>query len=347
MTDRFTYKDAGVDIELADRVIGSLAERIKRTFRPEVIGRFGGFAAMFRPEWRRCQDPVLVAATDGVGTKLKIAFLTGVHDTVGIDLVAMNVNDILVTGAEPLFFLDYVATGAIDADTVTAVISGIARGCEDAGCALIGGETAEMPDFYGKGEYDLAGFCVGLVDRATALDGSAVKPGDAVIGVASSGLHSNGYSLVRKVLLERKGYTIDSRLADLDRPLGEELLTPTNIYVKPILQLMSTVTVSAMAHITGGGFVGNIPRVIPDGCGVVIDSSSWETPPIFDIIRREASLDSAEMFRTFNMGVGFVIVVPRDYADQTRAQLADTGLRSWMIGTVTALGPGDDRVVIR
>jgi len=174
-----------------------------------------------------------------------------------------------------------------------------------------------------------------------------VKPGDAVIGVASSGLHSNGYSLVRKVLLERKGYTIDSRLADLDRPLGEELLTPTNIYVKPILQLMSTVTVSAMAHITGGGFVGNIPRVIPDGCGVVIDSSSWETPPIFDIIRREASLDSAEMFRTFNMGVGFVIVVPRDYADQTRAQLADTGLRSWMIGTVTALGPGDDRVVIR
>lgn len=347
MTERITYKDAGVDIELADRVIGSLAERIKRTFRPEVIGRFGGFAAMFRPDWRRCEDPVLVAATDGVGTKLKIAFLTGVHDTVGIDLVAMNVNDILVTGAEPLFFLDYVATGAIQADTVTAVISGIARGCEDAGCALIGGETAEMPDFYSRGEYDLAGFCVGLVDRAVALDGSLVKPGDAVIGVASSGLHSNGYSLVRKVLLERKGYSIDSRLEDLERPLGEVLLTPTKIYVKPILELMSKVTVSAMAHITGGGFVGNIPRVIPDGCSVAIDSSSWERPPIFKIIQREAGLDSAEMFRTFNMGVGFVIVVPPEHADQTLAQLADSGLRSWPIGQVNTLNPGDNRVVIR
>lgn len=343
----FTYKDAGVDIELADRVIGSLKERIKRTFRPEVIGRFGGFAALFRPEWRRYQDPVLVAATDGVGTKLKIAFLTGVHNTVGIDLVAMNVNDLLVTGAEPLFFLDYVATGAIDADTVTAVISGIARGCEEAGCALIGGETAEMPDFYSRGEYDLAGFCVGLVDRAAALDGAAVKPGDAVIGVEASGLHSNGYSLVRKVLLERKGYTVHSRLADLDRPLGEELLTPTRIYVKPILKLMNTVTISAMAHITGGGFIGNIPRVLPQGCGVVIDSSSWERPPIFDIIRREAGLDSGEMFRTFNMGVGFVIVVPAAHADEARAQLADQGLVSWMIGRVVALSSGDEPVVIR
>ncbi|MCA1961922.1 MAG: phosphoribosylformylglycinamidine cyclo-ligase [Desulfomonile sp.] len=347
MTERFTYKDAGVDIELADRVIGSLAERIKRTFRPEVIGRFGGFAAMFRPEWRRCEDPVLVAATDGVGTKLKIAFLTGIHDTVGIDLVAMNVNDILVTGAEPLFFLDYVATGVIEAETVTAVISGIANGCEQAGCALIGGETAEMPDFYSKGEYDLAGFCVGLVDRATALDGSRVKSGDAVIGVASSGLHSNGYSLVRKVLFERKGYSVDSRLADLDRPLGEELLTPTRIYVKPVLELINKVGVSAMAHITGGGFVGNIPRVIPDGCGVVINSSSWDAPPIFGIMAREAGLDSREMFRTFNMGVGFVIVVPPEHADRTRGLLADSGLQSWTIGRVTSLGPGDERVVIQ
>lgn len=347
MTERFTYKDAGVDIELADRVIGSLAARIKRTFRPEVIGRFGGFAAMFRPNWRQCHDPVLVAATDGVGTKLKIAFLTGVHDTVGIDLVAMNVNDILVIGAEPLFFLDYVATGAIDADTVSAVISGIAKGCEEAGCALIGGETAEMPDFYSRGEYDLAGFCVGMVDRAAALDGSSVKPGDTLIGVASSGLHSNGYSLVRKVLFDRKGYTVDSLLADLDRPLGEVLLTPTTIYVRPILDLMSKVAVSAAAHITGGGFVGNIPRVIPDSCRVVIDSSSWERPPIFAILEREAGLDAAEMFRTFNMGVGFVIVVPREHADHARAHLATSGLESWTIGEVAVRTEGDEPVVIR
>jgi len=307
----------------------------------------GGFASMFRPQWSRYRDPVLVSATDGVGTKLKIAFLTGVHDTVGIDLVAMNVNDILVNGAEPLFFLDYFATGAIQPETVRAVISGIARGCEDAGCSLIGGETAEMPDFYGPGEYDLAGFCVGMVDLPDAIDGSKIKPGDAVIGVASSGLHSNGFSLVRKVLLERKGYSVESRLSDLDRPLGEELLTPTTIYVKPVLDLCRKLSVSGMVHITGGGFIGNIPRVLPEGCGVSIRLNSWEVPPIFHILRKEAGIDDREMFRTFNMGIGFVMVLPDPHAGTAIDMLQSRGLRAWAIGEAVQRQSGTDAVVVR
>lgn len=334
MSEKVTYKDAGVDVELADRVIGSLSARIRATFRPEVMGPMGGFAAMFRPEWGRYKDPVLVSATDGVGTKLKIAFLTGIHDTVGIDLVAMNVNDVLVTGAEPLFFLDYLATGAINADTVRAVISGIARGCLDAGCALIGGETAEMPDFYSQGEYDLAGFCVGMVDKSEALDGSRVEPGQQIVGIASSGLHSNGFSLVRKVLLEKKGYTVDSRIADLDKSLGEELLTPTTIYVKPVLDLRRTVAISAMAHITGGGFIGNIPRVLPGNCAAWIKKRAWQVPRIFDVLRREANLDDEEMFSTFNMGVGMVMMVPHSDADRAVETLRANGLACGLVGEV-------------
>jgi phosphoribosylformylglycinamidine cyclo-ligase len=347
MSEKFTYKDAGVDVELADKVIGSLAGRIKSTFRSEVIGKMGGFAAMFRPNWKRLTDPVLVSATDGVGTKLKIAFMMGVHDTVGIDLVAMNVNDLLVTGAEPLFFLDYFATGAIDPNTITSVITGITDGCEQAGCALIGGETAEMPDFYSAGEYDLAGFCVGIVDWSKVIDGSKVSLGDAVLGVPSSGLHSNGYSLVRKVLLELRGYSLESYWADLGKTLGEELLTPTKIYVKPILELCSKVTVSAMSHITGGGFVGNIPRVIPDSCAVSINKDSWEAPPIFRIIASDANLDDDEMFRTFNMGIGMVLIVPEDQAQTALANLAESGLEARVIGEVRQRVAGGEAVLFR
>ena len=346
MTEKITYKDAGVDVELADRVIGSVADRMKATFRPEVIGKMGGFAAMFRPQWSRYQDPVLVSATDGVGTKLKIAFLTGIHDTVGIDLVAMNVNDLLVTGAEPLFFLDYFATGAIEPETVTAVISGIANGCEQAGCSLIGGETAEMPDFYAPGEYDLAGFSVGILDRPAAVDGSKMKPGDAVIGIASSGLHSNGFSLVRKVLLERKGYSLDARFPELGKTLGEELLTPTAIYVKPVLDLCRTVSISGMAHITGGGFIGNIPRVVPPSCTVSIQKGTWEVPGIFHLLRRDAGLDDEDMYRTFNMGVGFVLTVPGDQSDAAMKCLSDAGLHSWVLGEVKARPAAGDALCL-
>jgi phosphoribosylformylglycinamidine cyclo-ligase len=334
MTEKITYKDAGVDVELADKIIGSLADRIRSTFRPEVMGPMGGFAAMFKPEWKHHPDPVLVSATDGVGTKLKIAFLTGVHNSVGIDLVAMNVNDIVVTGAEPLFFLDYFATGALEPDTTRSVISGIADGCEQAGCSLIGGETAEMPDFYAPGEYDLAGFCVGMVDRSNIVDGSKMKPGDVVLGLASSGLHSNGFSLVRKVLIDRCAYKMDTHLPELERPLGAELLTPTTIYVKPILAALKTAPISAMAHITGGGFAGNIPRVVPNSCSVIIKKGSWQTPAIFDLIRREALLDDDDMFRTFNMGIGFIMAVPSDHVDAVLETMEGHGIGTWIIGEV-------------
>jgi phosphoribosylformylglycinamidine cyclo-ligase len=344
MSEKITYKDAGVDIELADKVIGSLSDRIKATFRPEVTGKMGGFAALFRPQWKQYEDPLLVSATDGVGTKLKIAFLTGIHNTVGIDLVAMNVNDLLVTGAEPLFFLDYLATGAIEPDTVRSVISGIADGCEQAGCALIGGETAEMPDFYGPGEYDLAGFSVGMVDRPKVIDGSSIEPGHRVLGIASSGLHSNGFSLVRKVLLERKGYSVESRLEELSKPLGEEIITPTAIYVKPVLDLCGEVPVLGMAHITGGGFTGNLPRVLPVNCSVSIRIGSWEVPRIFDILRKEAHLDDGDMYQTFNMGIGYMIIVRQDHVDRSLDRLNRSGLRSWLIGEVKPRNGQEDAV---
>jgi phosphoribosylformylglycinamidine cyclo-ligase len=334
MSDKITYKDAGVDVELADKIIGSLSDRIKSTFRPEVMGKMGGFAAMFRPEWAKYRDPVLVSATDGVGTKLKIAFLTGIHDTVGIDLVAMNVNDLLVTGAEPLFFLDYFATGALQEETAKAVISGIAAGCEQAGCSLIGGETAEMPDFYPTGEYDLAGFCVGIVDRLEAIDGSTIKPGDVVLGVASSGLHSNGFSLVRKLFLEKLKYSLDAHIPEFGKTLGEELLTPTTIYVKPVIKLLEKVQVRGMAHITGGGFIGNIPRVLPADCTVVIRRGSWEIGPVFRKIQRDAGLDNNDMYRTFNMGIGLVIIVSPEDANSAVVRLGESGLRTWIIGEV-------------
>lgn len=342
MAEKFTYKDAGVDVELADKVIGSLTETIRATFRREVAGKMGGFAALVHPDWTRYKDPLMVSAADGVGTKLKIAFLTGIHDTVGMDLVAMNVNDILATGAEPLFFLDYLATGAIEPETVRAVISGIARGCKQANCSLVGGETAEMPDFYPAGEYDLAGFCVGMVDKENVLDGSRIRAGDALLGLASSGVHSNGFSLVRKVLLEHKGYSLENDPAGIGRSLGEELLTPTAIYVRPVLDLMRNLPVSGIAHITGGGFHGNVPRILPDTCRAVVRSGSWEVPEIFRFLKKEADLDDEEMHRIFNMGVGLILAVPNHRADEARRILKESGTRTWIIGEVTSRSEGEN-----
>jgi phosphoribosylformylglycinamidine cyclo-ligase len=340
MNEKITYKDAGVDVNLAENAIHSLSRRIKSTYRAGVIDRFGGFGSLFRPDWRSYEDPVLVSSTDGVGTKLRVAFMADKHDTVGIDLVAMSVNDIVVMGAAPLFFLDYFATGVLNPLTLEAVIAGIVQGCKIADCALIGGETAEMPDSYPPGEYDLAGFCVGIAERASILEGDLVKPGDAVIGLASSGLHSNGYSLVRKVLLEKRRFNLDDHISDLGKTLAEELLTPTAIYVVPLLELFGYVFPSACAHITGGGFQGNIPRVLPEDCGVIIRKDSWSPQPIFDLIQREAELDDEEMFRTFNMGVGMIVLMPSGDADPAIDFLRGEGLDARIIGEVV---PRDDR----
>jgi phosphoribosylformylglycinamidine cyclo-ligase len=334
MSERITYKDAGVDIHKADRTIGAITKDVRSTFRPEVIDKFGGFAAMFRPKLSGLADPVLVSATDGVGTKLKIAFMTGVHDSVGIDLVAMNVNDLIVTGAEPLFFLDYFATGKLDENIATQVIAGIATGCRQAGCALIGGETAEMPDFYAQGEYDLAGFCVGIVDGQKAIDGSRITAGDVIIGAASTGLHSNGFSLVRKVLLEKKRYDLGNHLSDLGRTLGEELLAPTQIYVRAVLDLLTKIEVNGMAHITGGGFTGNIPRILPPDCAALIRKSTWIVPPIFELLRTEAALDDSDMFETFNMGIGFIIVTKPENVGTVSETLLRHHIESRPIGEI-------------
>ncbi len=344
VVEKITYKDAGVDTELADSVIKSLSDEFATTFRSEVFGQMGGFSALFKPNWRQYQSPILVSATDGVGTKLKIAFITGIHDSVGIDLVAMNVNDILVSGAEPLFFLDYFATGKLDAHTMKTVVKGIAHGCVQAGCSLIGGETAEMPDFYQPGEYDLAGFCVGMVDEANLVDGTQVREGDNLIGLASSGLHSNGFSLVRKSLLEKKKYPLDRHVQELGKSLGEELLTPTAIYVKPILKLIEKTPVNAMVHITGGGFVDNIPRVLSEQLKAVIELGTWQVPPIFGVIQRAANLDNLEMFETFNMGVGFIVILGREHTDQALALLNSQGITASIIGVIRSRASAEKQV---
>lgn len=345
MSNKITYRDSGVDVHLADRTINSLTDRIKTTFRPEVIGRIGGFAAQFRPNWRQYSDPVLVSATDGVGTKLKLAFMTGLHDTVGIDLVAMNVNDLVVVGAEPLFFLDYFATGKLEPGIFEAVVSGIIDGCSQAGCSLIGGETAEMPDFYSPGEYDLAGFCVGMVDKAVTIDGSQIQPGDVVIGMGSSGLHSNGFSLVRKLVFGKANYSIDSTPEGFDKPLGQELLTPTRIYVKPLMNLFEKVQVKGLAHITGGGFTGNIPRILPENISVRIQLKSWPVPYVFEFIQGLGSLDDSDMFETFNMGIGMIAVVKPSEAMEAIRALEGQGVPSWIIGDAHQVRDNDKRVV--
>ena len=332
-----TYRDAGVDIDAGNELVERIKPLVKRSFRPEVMGGLGGFGALFDLSGKY-REPVLVSGTDGVGTKLKLAQQLGRHDTIGIDLVAMCVNDVLVQGAEPLFFLDYFATGKLDVDTTVAVVGGIAKGCELSGCALIGGETAEMPDMYGPGEYDLAGFCVAAVEKSRLLDGSKVRAGDVLIGIASSGPHSNGYSLVRRI------YDRAGRPADLDVGgvrLADALMAPTTLYVKPILELLQAHDLHGMAHITGGGLTENIIRVIPDGLGLQIDASAWALPPVFDWLQREGAVENTEMWRTFNCGIGFVLVVAPDQLAAVQADLARLQLTHWQIGDVVAASGGE------
>jgi phosphoribosylformylglycinamidine cyclo-ligase len=341
MSDALTYRAAGVDIDAGNALVERIKPLVKRTFRPEVMGGLGGFGGLFDLSGRY-KEPVLVSGTDGVGTKLKLAQILNRHDTIGIDLVGMCVNDVLVQGAEPLFFLDYFATGKLDVDTAVAVVGGIARGCELAGCALIGGETAEMPDMYPPGEYDLAGFTVGAVEKSQMLSGDAIVAGDVILGVASSGPHSNGYSLVRKIL-ERAGNPWDLDLGGVK--LADALMEPTTIYVKSMLELLKVSPVHGMAHITGGGLKENIIRVVPDGLGIVLDADAIVLPPVFDWLMREGNVAREEMWRTFNCGVGFTVILPHDAVAAASALLARHGLASSVIGEIVP-AQGDERVRI-
>jgi phosphoribosylformylglycinamidine cyclo-ligase len=341
MSDALTYRAAGVDIDAGNAVVERIKPLVKRTFRPEVMGGLGGFGGLFNLG-TRYKEPVLVSGTDGVGTKLKLAQQLNRHDTIGIDLVGMCVNDVLVQGAEPLFFLDYFATGKLDVDTTVAVVGGIAKGCELAGCALIGGETAEMPDMYPPGEYDLAGFTVGAVEKEALLSGDSVVAGDVILAVASSGPHSNGYSLIRKIV-ERAGNPLELDLGGVK--LADALMAPTTIYVKPMLELLKATPVHGMAHITGGGLKENIIRVVPDGLGLHIDAAAIVLPPVFDWLMREGKVAREEMWRTFNCGVGFTVLLPRDAVSAASALLARHDLKSWVIGEVVQ-AQGGERVHI-
>ena len=335
--EALTYRAAGVDIDAGEEVVERIKPLVARTYRKEVMAGLGGFGALFELAGRY-KDPVLVSGTDGVGTKLKLAQTLNRHDTIGIDLVAMCVNDVLVQGAESLFFLDYFATGKLDVETTVSVIGGIAKGCELAGCALIGGETAEMPDMYAPGEYDLAGFCVGAVEKSNLIDGSKIKAGDAIIGIASSGPHSNGYSLIRKIAA-RAGNPFDMDLNGTK--LADALMAPTTIYVKPILQLLAKQSVHGMAHITGGGLTENIIRVVPDDLGIALDSANWKMPAVFDWLQREGNVAQSEMWRTFNCGIGFTVIVGNDEADKTIANLRGLNLASTQIGEVVSSSGGE------
>lgn len=328
-----TYKDSGVDIEKADRLIDDLKARIRKTHNPYVLNTIGGFAALTElPSSYR--NPVLVSSTDGVGTKLKIAFMSGKHDTVGIDLVGMSVNDILTLGAKPLSFLDYYACGRIDEKVYPQVIAGICEGCLQADCALVGGETAEMPSFYKDDEYDLAGFAIGVVEKGSIIDGSTISEGDAVIGLRSNGLHSNGFSLVRKLLFDVRGYRIDSEVDGLTGKLYEELLKPTRIYVKPVLEVIDSFPVKGMAHITGGGLPGNISRIIPDGFSTTLKIDQASVPPIFRLLAEIGNIGLDEMCRTFNMGTGFVLIINDSDTDGVLKSLEIAGERAYRMGTV-------------
>jgi phosphoribosylformylglycinamidine cyclo-ligase len=334
MPTKATYKNSGVDIDTANDFIERIKPFIKTTARKEVVSGIGGFGGLFRFDSGKYKNPILVSSTDGVGTKLKIAQLMDKHDTIGIDLVAMSVNDVVVQGAEPLFFLDYLATGKIELEKSVKIVEGIVAGCRQAGCTLIGGETAEMPGFYKKGEYDLAGFCVGVVDSEKLIDGSAISVNDCVIGVASSGLHSNGFSLARKVLLNKGKLLVTDKVSGLERAVGLELLEPTRIYVKPLLNLFKNFHIKGLVHITGGGFYDNIPRIIPESCCCVIFKNSWEIPPIFRVIKEIGSVEEKEMFRVFNMGIGMMIVVPEKEAEEVMHRLAVLGEKAYLIGAV-------------
>jgi phosphoribosylformylglycinamidine cyclo-ligase len=338
-----TYREAGVDIDAGDELVERIKPFAKRTLRPEVLGGLGGFGAMVEVS-KKYKNPVMVSGTDGVGTKLKLAFRLKKHDTIGIDLVAMSVNDILVLGAEPIFFLDYFACGKLNVDVAADVVKGVAFGCEMAGCALIGGETAEMPGMYDPNEYDLAGFAVGLVEKDRVIDGSTIAAGDTVIGLESSGPHSNGYSLIRKIVAT-KGGDYDE-LFDGKKKLGDALIEPTRIYVKPVLHLLTQVAVKGIAHITGGGLVENIPRVIPENLCARIERGSWKRPAIFDWLQRHGHVDEAEMARTFNCGIGMVVVVPKADADKALLELRGQGVVAHVVGSIVAREPGGAQAVI-
>ncbi len=343
-----SYRDAGVDIDAGDALVERIKPLARKTMREGVLAGIGGFGALFEVP-KRYKEPVLVSGTDGVGTKLKLAFHLNKHDTVGIDLVAMSVNDILVQGAEPLFFLDYFACGKLDVETATQVVGGIATGCEMAGCALIGGETAEMPSMYPDGEYDLAGFAVGAVEKSKIIDGKSIVPGDVVLGLASSGAHSNGYSLVRKII-ERatsEGNAPDFNADFYGRSLRDVVMAPTRIYVKPLLALMQSITVKGMAHITGGGLVENVPRVLQDNLTAVLQRDAWTMPPLFSWLQQHGNVADAEMHRVFNCGIGMVVVVGADDADRALAALTAAGETVWRIGAIEARQPGQAQTVVR
>ncbi|WP_238653886.1 phosphoribosylformylglycinamidine cyclo-ligase [Paenibacillus piscarius] len=329
------YKNAGVDIAAGNEAVERMKKHVKRTYRPEVMTELGGFGALFGLNKDKYEEPVLVSGTDGVGTKLKLAFAADRHDTIGIDAVAMCVNDIVVQGAEPLFFLDYLACDKVVPEKIEAIVSGIAEGCHQAGCALIGGETAEMPGMYAAGEYDIAGFTVGVADKAKLITGADIAPGDTVIGLASSGIHSNGFSLVRKLLLEDGGYGLDEVLPELGAPLADILLTPTKIYVKPLLALLEQLPVKGMAHITGGGFIENIPRVLPENVDVEIQYGSWPIQPVFSLMQNKGNVSNRDMFTTFNMGIGLVLVVAEADGERALELLKASGEEAYLIGKVT------------
>jgi len=342
VTTRLSYRDAGVDIDAGDLLVERIKGHVRRTHRPEVMGGLGGFAGLCAIPGRY-KEPLLVSCTDGVGTKLKLAFLTGRHDTVGIDLVAMNVNDLVVCGGEPLFFLDYFASGKLEVGVAERVIGGIADGCQAAGCALLGGETAEMPGFYAAGEYDLAGFCVGVVEKSRRVDGTAIRPGDTLLGLASSGFHSNGYSLVRKVFLEEMRLDLDAQAPGLNEPLGQALLRPTRIYVRSMRALAEAELLRGAAHITGGGLVDNPTRMIPDGARLKLQLrlGSWPIPPIFELLARGGRVAPEEMRRTFNMGLGMLVCVPADRAAEAVTLLERSGEQVFSVGQVATADAPD------
>lgn len=334
------YKDAGVNIDAANHSVDLIKKWVQKTRRPEVMADIGGFGGLFALDTTKYREPVLISGTDGVGTKLKIAHMMGIHDTVGIDLVAMCVNDILVHGAEPLFFLDYIAVGKLRPEIIEAIVKGVSAGCVQAGCALIGGETAEMPGFYKEEEYDLAGFAVGAVERSGIITGEKVQDGDLVVGLPSSGVHSNGYSLVRKVLLEKAGFKLNQYMDEFQKTLGEELLTPTRIYVKTVLGLLENTQVHGMAHITGGGIIENLERILPAGLGAVIDSSAIEVKPVFRLIENIGQVEQSEMFRTFNMGIGYTLVISPQHHDKALKYLQDQGEKPIVIGRISSSEQG-------
>ena len=345
MTDSLTYADAGVDIDKANKLVSTISEIAKKTAITGVMGEIGGFGGLFSPNLANLDRPVLVSSTDGVGTKLKIAFMLDKHDTIGIDLVAMCVNDILVQGAKPLFLLDYLSMGKLDSKRVTDILRGIGNGCKIAKCALLGGETAEMPGFYDDNEYDMAGFAVGIVDNSKIIDGTEVRVGHRLIGIASSGLHSNGYSLVRKICFDVLKLKVDDYVEDLGKTLGEELLTPTRIYVEPILSILKDMPVHGLAHITGGGIADNILRIVPKACNISIQAGFWDIPPVFQFLQQAGKISDLEMQRTFNNGIGMIAIVPPDATADVLQRLKGLDEEAFLIGEILECKDSSQRII--